>query len=358
MIVEVPDIGSVIPSLPRRISVHSDPWTVRPARPDDLNALLDLASYTGGGLLNLPDDRDILRKRLEWSEVSLERETEVPENGLYLLVLENTQNGIIAGSACIFSRVGTPWPFYSYKIVTHTHVSRELGRRFSTRLLHLVNDFDGASEVGGLFLRPDYRTGGLGSLLARSRYLFIARHRNLYADRIIADLRGYVGPEGPSFWNAVGRIFFGQDMVEADHYNALHGNQFISDLMPRYPIYIDLLPESARAAVGRTHDLAAPARKMLEEEGFVYDGYIDIFDGGPTLSVATADLRTLREIRSGFAAEAAGKLPGTPALVTAGHWKAFRVWRDQTTDDGHCVALRVRSDTVPGTELLHLPTVK
>src|SRR3546814_4598198 len=52
------------------------------------------------------------------------------------------------------------------------------------------SDLNGASEVGGLFLHPAARAGGLGLLLARSRYLFIARHRARFGDRILAELRG------------------------------------------------------------------------------------------------------------------------------------------------------------------------
>ncbi|GBR06595.1 arginine N-succinyltransferase [Acetobacter oeni] len=336
-----------------------DPWIVRVARLDDLDRLFALAAHTGGGLLNLPCDRSALRKRLEWSENSVDSDLSAPDNELYFLVLENESNGTIAGSACIFSRIGTPWPFYSYKIATHTHVSRELGRTFSSRLLHLVNDFDGASEVGGLFLHPDYRTGGLGSLLARSRYLFIARHRRRFADRIIADLRGYAGAEGPPFWNAVGRIFFGRDFAEADHYNALHGNQFISDLMPRYPIYIDLLPKTAQAMIGRTHDLAIPARKMLEMEGFVYDGYIDIFDGGPTLSAITDHLRTLRLSQHAVIGTEATNFSHIDinqevVLIATGYLQAFRVWRDCVTGRKSQIVLRNRTDISSGMEVLYI----
>ena len=57
-------------------------------------------------------------------------------------------------------------------------------------MLSLVTDLEGSSEVGGLFLHPNERAGGLGLLLARSRYLFIAMHRARFADRILAELRG------------------------------------------------------------------------------------------------------------------------------------------------------------------------
>ncbi|NLI26087.1 MAG: arginine N-succinyltransferase [Acetobacter sp.] len=308
---------------------------VRIATLRDLDALCHLASLSGGALLNLPTNRTALENRLAWSIKSLDAEITAPENELYMLVMEKPDSGEIIGVASIFSRIGVPWPFCSYKVVTQTHVSRELDRSYTTRLLHLVNDFDGASEVGGLFLHPEHRSGGLGSLLARSRYLFIANHRKRFSDRIIADLRGWHDKNGSPFWNAIGHHFFGRDFAEADHYNALHGNQFIADLMPRYPIYVDLLPQDARDAVGREHEEASPARRILEKEGFIFENYIDIFDGGPTLSARTNDLHT---IRNSLQAELSN-IPASPeaskALLASGSLLSFRAWHDHATiEDG------------------------
>lgn len=42
------------------------------------------------------------------------------------------------------------------------------------------------------------------------------------------------------------------------------------------------IPE-ARDVIGQVHPQTAPARAVLEKEGFRYRNYIDIFDGGPTL---------------------------------------------------------------------------
>jgi arginine N-succinyltransferase len=83
----------------------------------------------------------------------------------------------VRGTAQIFTCVGQRWPFYSYRIATLTQHSKELDRTFRAELLNLVTDLEGSSEVGGLFLHPGERAGGLGLLLARSRYLFIAMHR-------------------------------------------------------------------------------------------------------------------------------------------------------------------------------------
>src|SRR3546814_1020913 len=88
--------------------------------------------------------------------------------------------------------------FYSYRIGTDSKHSEQLERTFHAQILMLSNDLNGASEVGGLFLHPAARAGGLGLLLARSRYLFIARHRARFGDRILAELRGVIDEAGGS----------------------------------------------------------------------------------------------------------------------------------------------------------------
>jgi len=65
--------------------------------------------------------------------------------------------------------------------------------------------------------------------------------------------------------------------------------------MPRYPVYVDLLPQDAQDAVGLTHRDTLPARKMLEAEGLRYQNHVDIFDAGPVLECHINDLRTVRE---------------------------------------------------------------
>lgn len=79
-----------------------------------------------------------------------------------MFVLENAATGEIGGTALIFSSVGTKKPFYSYKITRLSQYSRQLERIVTTNVLNLVNDFAGASEVGGLFLVPALRRSGWG----------------------------------------------------------------------------------------------------------------------------------------------------------------------------------------------------
>jgi len=162
--------------------------------------------------------------------------------------------------------------------------------------LNLTTDLEGFSEVGGLFLHPQERAGGLGMLLARSRYLFIKQHRPRFGDSVLAELRGVMDQAGHSpFWDALGGRFFGMSFPEADEFNAVHGTQFIADLFPKSPIYVSMLPESAKAVIGQPHPTGRAALKMLENENFDWDGYIDIFDGGPTVTARTDKIKTVVE---------------------------------------------------------------
>ncbi|MGI4876251.1 MAG: arginine N-succinyltransferase [Janthinobacterium lividum] len=303
-------------------------WYVRPAVAGDIDALLELAHLTGGGFTNLPPDRDALARRLAKSDASFGAAIAAPVDEMYLLILEQTSTRRIGGTAVVFSRVGSEWPFYSYKLSSVSQTSRELGTTFSMQLLNLVTDHDGASEVGGLFLHPDLRTGGLGKLLARSRYLFIAQSRERFGDRLLAELRGVMTDDGNSpFWDGLGKRFFGMDFRAADKFNSLNGNQFIADLMPKHPIYVALLPESARAVIGLPHDRGAPAMRMLEAEGFRFENYVDVFDGGPTMTVRTDMVRTVVESRAAHVTELAETGAGlTRSLLASGRLGEFRSW--------------------------------
>jgi arginine N-succinyltransferase len=300
-------------------------WHVRAARGSDVDALLELAKLTGGGFTNLPADRTSLAERLAWSDASFARGEDAPHHELYILLLEEVGTGRIGGCGMVFSRIGVEWPFYSYKLGTLSQASRELGRTFALPFLSLTTDHDGASEVGGLFLQSDLRRGGLGRLLARSRYLFVAQHRARFGDKMLAELRGVLDDDGNSpFWDALGRQFFGMTFPEADNFNAINGSQFIADLMPKHPIYTALLPETARAVIGQPHGKGRAALAMLESEGFVFDNYVDIFDGGPTVTARTDQLRSIRDSRAApVAAFGAG---GERSLVAHGRLSAFQAF--------------------------------
>jgi arginine N-succinyltransferase len=271
-------------------------FRVRAARGEDFNAIYEMAKLTGGGFTNLPADPGTLVGKLARSDSSFARQSDEQAGDLYMFVLEDPKEGVIRGTCQIFGKVGVVQPFYSYNLSTLTQSSPELGKTFHNQMLSLTTDLEGCSEVGGLFLHPEVRSGGWGTLLARSRYLFMRQHRSRFGDRTLAELRGVMDEAGNSpFWDGLAGRFFDMSFPEADRFNAMHGTRFIADLMPRTPIYVALLADAAQAVIGQPHPSGLGALRMLEEEGFVFDRYIDIFDGGPTVLAPTDHIRTVRE---------------------------------------------------------------
>lgn len=299
-------------------------FVMRAATAQDLQPMYEMAKLTGGGFTNLPPDRNSLTSKLEGSDAAFAREGDEIEGETFVLVLENVETGDVRGTCQLFTAVGQNWPFYSYRITKLTQHSQELDRTVSAELLSLVNDLGGCSEVGGLFLHPGERAGGLGLLLARSRYLFIASHRERFGDRVLAELRGIIDERGGSpFWDAIGGKFFGMSFQEADEFNAIHGNQFIADLMPKHPVYIAMLDNEARKVIGLPHPSGRAAMRMLENEGFAYQGYVDIFDGGPTMLAPTDKVRSIAGAHDG-AVENISLEKGEKALIATGRMQNFR----------------------------------
>lgn len=299
-------------------------FRLRAAHPRDLEPLYEMAKLTGGGFTNLPADRKALARKLERAEAAYGRDEDTLADEQFVLVLEKPETGEVRGTCQLMTQVGQQWPFYSYRLNTLTQHSEELQRTVRAEMLSLCTDLEGCSEVGGLFLHPNERAGGLGLLLARSRYLFVAMHRPRFADRILAELRGVLDERGGSpFWDGVAGRFFGMTFQEADYFNAINGNQFIADLMPKHPVYVAMLSDSARSAIGVPHPSGRAAMRMLEEEGFAHEGYVDIFDGGPTMTARTDQVRSIRDARCGTVIQT-DSTSGERSLLATGRLSGFR----------------------------------
>ena len=314
-------------------------FVIRPSREDDLEHLYEMAKLTGGGFTNLPADRDALSGKLQKSARAFANTGDELVDETFLLVLENTETGAVRGTCQLMTQVGQQWPFYSYRLNTLTQYSQELDRTVRAEMLHLVTDLEGCSEVGGLFLHPNERAGGLGLLLARSRYLFIAMHRQRFAERVLAELRGIIDDRGGSpFWDGVAGRFFGMTFQEADYFNAINGNQFIADLMPKHPVYVAMLDDDAREVIGLPHPTGRAAMKMLEKEGFRFEGYVDIFDGGPTMLARTDDVVSVADAKPlKLGSTALDK--GERALIATGHLTDFRCSYGSRSIDGDTIAI-------------------
>src|SRR6201999_3440438 len=145
--------------------------------------------------------------------------------------------------------------------------------------------------------------------------------RERFGDTVLAELRGVMDEGGHSpFWDAIGGPFFDLTFPEADELNAMHGSRFIADLFPKSPISVPMLPDSARAVMGQPHPTGRAALKMLENEGFIWDSYVDIFDGGPTVTARSDAIKTVRESLILTVANVEPEL-GTSMLVGHGRLK-------------------------------------
>lgn len=267
---------------------------VRPVKEDDLEGVYKLAEKTGGGLTTLPPDRKRLGEKIRESQKHFEYKPSRPSGETYFLVMEDLETKKIIGTSAIYSKVGGFFPFWTYELKTIVKESKVLGVKKNVQYLQVKRDHNGPSEVGTLFLDPDYRTGNNGRLLSLSRFLFVAQYRELFEDHILAELRGRIDKEGNSvFWDCLGAHFFNIPFEKAD-LMVNEDKSFIDDLMPHHPIYTELLPREAQMVIGEVHDDSRPAMRLLEKEGFEKIDEVDIFEAGPIVRGETDNLRCIK----------------------------------------------------------------
>jgi arginine N-succinyltransferase len=278
--------------------VTAPTYVMRAADPADLEGFLKLREIAGAGFTSLMLDDAAMLKKLELSQTSFASTATSVGAERYFIALEHLETGALAGCCGVKATIGEVPPFFNFRMIREAQSSAPANRRFDMDVLIGVNDFTGCSEVGSLFVRPEHRVAGVGRALAQCRYMLMAAQPQRFRSQVVSELRGVVSPDGVApFWEAIGRHFFRMDFAEADKLSATTDNQFILDLMPQHPIYIDLLPEEARAVIGKCHKDGEGARALLEWEGFTFSNVIDIFDGGPLVSAPRDHIRTLRESR-------------------------------------------------------------
>jgi arginine N-succinyltransferase len=270
---------------------------IRPVALKDHGEILELAKKAGIGMSSLPPDADVLESKIRNSILSFAGTPAKPHEESFLLVMEDA-SGKLVGTTGLVAHVGLSRPFYSYKLSTVVQHNSELDIYSQQHVLHMVNDYTNASEIGSLFLLPDYRRDGLGRYLSRCRYLLLAEFPQIFSDIVIAEIRGVSKADGGApFYNHLAQHFFHMTFAQADYISATMGNQFIADLMPKYPIYVNLLPQEAQEVIGQPLHESSAAMRLLMREGFRYEGYVDVFDAGPTLQAELGKIRAVQASR-------------------------------------------------------------
>jgi arginine N-succinyltransferase len=268
---------------------------IRPVKNDDLEGIFDLATKTGGGLTTLPPDRPRLMEKIRESVKNFDYKPNRPNGQTYFFVLEDTEKKKIVGTSAVYSKVGGFQPFWTYELKTVTKTSPVLNVNKEVQYLQVKREHNGPSECGTLFLDPEYRHGNNGRLLSLSRFLFVAENRTLFEDKFVAELRGRIDKDGNSvFWDCLGAHFFDIPFKKAD-LMVNEDKSFIDDLMPKHPIYVDLLPKEAQMVIGMVHDDTRPAMRLLQNEGFEQISEVDIFEAGPILEAETDKIRCVKD---------------------------------------------------------------
>ena len=136
------------------------------------------------------------------------------------------------------------------------------------------------------------------------------------------------------FWYSLGSHFFSINFYKAD-YLSIKNKRFIADLMPRHPIYIPLLPESAQRVIGQVHEQTKPALHILESEGFAFSGMVDIFEAGPIVQCRLDDIRTVRASMRAEVAAVDDGITDEPASIIGTTLRQFRACLGSVRDQGN-----------------------
>ena len=291
-------------------------YEVHGATTKDLPELLDLARYLN--TVNLPASRAHVAHLLDHSARSFAGELPTPERK-FVFVLRDVEGGRAVGTSTLVAQLGRrDAPYIYLDVIREEKYSRRLDRHFRHKLLRIGFSYDGPTELAGLVVDPEYRRAPerLGLVISCVRFLYIATHRPLFQDQLLAELLPPLEPDGTShLWEAFGRRFTHLDYAEADLLSS-EDKTFIRDLFPNGVVHASLFSPEAQNVIGKVGQQTLGVEKLLRRVGFRYADRIDPFDGGPHFVADTSEVllvKSTRRIRVGGVLDTA--LPDTALLV-------------------------------------------
>jgi arginine N-succinyltransferase len=291
-------------------------YEIRGAMRSDEDELLDLAAFLN--TVNLPNDRDHIRRLLEHSERSFHGEL-AKGHRKFVFLLRDLQRGSAVGTSMVVAQLGRrDAPYIYLDVISEEKYSHAVDKHFHHTVLKIGFSYDGPTELGGLVVHPEHRRASerLGLLISYVRFLYIATHRELFRDELLAELLPPLEPDGTShLWEALGRRFTDMSYAEADRLSSTD-KTFIRDLFPSGDIYGSLLSLDAQAVIGKVGTQTRGVEKMLRRVGFRYAERIDPFDGGPHFVAGIDEVSLIRETRERRLCDRKEPSPGSPrALV-------------------------------------------
>ena len=319
-------------------------YLLRDVQRADLPSLKSLAAVLN--TVNLPNDEETLEQLIDISVRSFAGKVKNPFEREYLFVLENAKSEEVVGTSLVIAQHGTKEaPHTYYEVSEREHYSVSLDRHFRHKVLSIAYNYSGPTEIGGLVVDPPHRSGPEkpGKQLSYVRFLFLAMHRALFRERVLAELMPPLMPDGRSLlWEAVGKKFTGLTYIEADRLSR-QNKEFIKELFPSSDIYVSLFPDRTQKVVGEVGSQTRGVQRMLERIGFKYVERVDPFDGGPHFEARTQDILLVRQFRTArVSAEPLGTEPAEDLLVAVdrdGARNRFRAVRTQARLDDQAIFL-------------------
>jgi len=100
--------------------------------------------------------------------------------------------------------------------------------------------------------------------------------------QVIAAVQGRRDAAGRSpFWQGLGQHFFAGDVDQAQARFGLEWQYHVAALLPRHPLMVSILHESAQAALGAVDASAMPWCDALRRAGLRAGQHLSLFDAGP-----------------------------------------------------------------------------
>jgi arginine N-succinyltransferase len=276
-------------------------FEIRTALPGDEQGLLRIARHLNS--VNLPDDEPSIHDIVELSFKSFSGEIQNLRKRQYVFVLvdrkpDDGSHERIVGTSMIIAQLGQRGAPYSYfDVLDEEKYSATIDKHFHHTVLRIGYSYNGPTEIGGLVLDPAYRksTERLGTMISYIRFLYLAMHRELFQDEVLAELMPPLEPDGTShLWEALGRRFTGMSYAEADLLSKKN-KEFIKGLFPEGTIYATLLSDEAQKVIGKTGAQTRGVEKLLLRIGFRYAHRVDPFDGGPHYTARMDEITLVEE---------------------------------------------------------------
>jgi arginine N-succinyltransferase len=266
-------------------------YEIRAVQEEDEEQLLSLARHLN--TVNLPHQRDAVRGIIDLSQRSFTGEIKDPKKREYVFVLRDVGRQMVVGTSMIVAQLGRrEAPYIYFDVLEEEKYSATLDKHFHHTLLRIGYSYAGPTEIGGLIVLPEFRSvpERLGQMISYVRFVFIASHRALFRDEVLAELLPPLEPDGTShLWEALGRRFTGLSYAEAD-FLSKKNKEFIKSLFPDGVVYASLLSPAAQDVIGKVGHQTRGVEKMLRRIGFRYAYRIDPFDGGPHFTAPTDEI--------------------------------------------------------------------